>query len=95
MTMPRTVSGQAAISALRPYVKRALTPTILAIEAEAIAPYLAALREADRVLESLAARDATAPWGVPTRADLVQRAQAARGLTAPLLAQQGQTLTSG
>jgi hypothetical protein len=95
MTMPRTVSGQAAISALRPHVKRALTPTILAIEAEAIAPYLSALQEADRVLESLAARDATAPWDAPTRADLVQRAEATRGLTAPLLAQHGQTLTSG
>jgi hypothetical protein len=56
MTTPRTVAGQAAISAMRPYLKRALAPTILAIEAQAIAPYVEALREADRVLESLAAR---------------------------------------
>ena len=41
------------------------TQTILAIEAEAIAPYLEALRGADGVLESLAARDVSAAWDVP------------------------------
>jgi hypothetical protein len=51
MTTPRTVAGQAALSGMRPHVKRALAQTILAIEDEAIAPYLTALREADRVLE--------------------------------------------
>ena len=51
MTTPRTVAGQAALSGMRPHVKRALAHTILAIEAEAIAPYVEALREADRVLE--------------------------------------------
>jgi hypothetical protein len=40
MTTPRTVAGQAAISAMRPYVKRAVAQTIVAIEDEAIAPYL-------------------------------------------------------
>lgn len=37
MTTPRTVAGQAAISAMRPYVKRALAQTIVAIEDEAMA----------------------------------------------------------
>jgi cysteine synthase len=36
MTTPRTVAGQAAISALRPHVKRAIAPTIVAIEDEAM-----------------------------------------------------------
>lgn len=62
MTTPRTVAGQAAISGMRPFVKRALVQTILSIEAEAVAPYLAALCEADRVLESLAGADVAAPW---------------------------------
>ncbi len=85
MTTPRTVSGQAAISALRPYLKRALAPTILAIEAEAIAPYVEALREADRVLESLAARDAASSWDVPSQVDLVKRAEAAHQRVRALL----------
>lgn len=87
MTTPRTVAGQAALSGMRPHVKRALAFTILAIEAEAIAPYVAALREADRVLESLAARDATARWDISSRVDLVKRAEAAHRLVRPLLAQ--------
>ena len=32
MTTPHTVAGQAALSGMRPYVKRALAQTILAIE---------------------------------------------------------------
>ena len=86
MTAPRTVAGQAAISAMRPFVKRALTQTIVAIEDEAIAPYLAALREADRVLESLAAQDPTSTWEAPSRVDFVKRAEAAHRLAGPLLA---------
>lgn len=85
MATPRTVAGQAAISGMRPYVKRALAQTILAIETEAIAPYEAALREADRVLESVAAQDATSTWDGPSRADLVSRAEAAHRLVSPLL----------
>jgi hypothetical protein len=54
---PRTISGQAALSALRPHVRRALLPTIVAIEREAVAPYLAALREADALLAPAAAHD--------------------------------------
>ena len=85
MTTPRTIAGQAALSGMRPYVKRAIAQTILAIEAEAIAPYVEALREADRVLESLAARDAVSGWDRPSRADLVKRAAAAHRLVRPLL----------
>jgi hypothetical protein len=85
MTTPRTVAGQAAISAMRPYVKRALARTILAIEDEAIEPYLEALREADRVLESLAAKDATSTWDGPSRLEIVERAAAAQRLARPLL----------
>jgi hypothetical protein len=53
------------MSAMRPYLKRALVPTFLAIEAEAVAPYVAALEEADRVLDSLAAGDATSAASSP------------------------------
>ena len=86
MTMPRTVAGQAALSGMRPHVKRALAHTILAIETEAIAPCLEALREADRVLESIAARDATSTWDTPSRVDIVRRAELAHRLLGPLLA---------
>jgi len=89
MTTPRTVAGQAAISAMRPYVKRALARSILAIEDEAIEPYLEALREADRVLESLASRDATSAWDRPSRVDVVDRAEAAHRLVSPLLVPHG------
>jgi hypothetical protein len=85
MTTPRTIAGQAALSAMRPYVKRALGQTIVAIEEQAIAPYLEALREADRLLEALAARDAASAWDAAARADLVGRAERARALVAPLL----------
>ena len=64
---------------MRPHVRRALAQTIVAIEDEAVAPYLAALREADGVLAELAA------GGPATTADLVERAAAVRGLAGPLL----------
>jgi hypothetical protein len=87
MTTPRTVAGQAALSGMRPHVKRALVQTILAIEAEAIAPYVEALREVDRLLKYLAARDATSTWDSPVKVDVVMRAEAAHQLVRPLLAQ--------
>jgi hypothetical protein len=90
MTTPRTVAGQAALSGMRPYVKRALGQTIVAIEKEAIAPYLAALREADRVLDSIAARDANSAWDMPAPVELVERAEAAHQLAKPLLSEQRQ-----
>ena len=86
MTTPRTVAGQAAISAMRPYVKRAVAQTIVAIEDEAIAPYLEALRTADGVLKSLVNQDAQSAWEMPDRVELVKRAEAARRLVEPLLA---------
>ena len=86
MTTPRTISGQAALSALRTHFKRAIGQTILAIEAEAIAPYLEALRQADGLLADLAAKDAASTWDVPTRADFVTRAEAAHQRVKPLLA---------
>ena len=75
---PRTIAGQAALSGMPPYVKRALGQTIRTIEEEAIRPYAEALREADRVLADVAAAPA---------ADLAERARAARELAAPLLAE--------
>ena len=85
MAEPHTVAGQAVLSGMRPYVKRALGQTILAIEAEAIAPYLEALREADRVLEFLASQDIASTWDIPARVDFVERAEAAHRLVKPLL----------
>jgi hypothetical protein len=85
MTTPRTVAGQAALSGVRPYVKRALARTIVAIETEAAAPYLEALREADRVLEELLATSAA--LDLPSRVDLVQHAATAHQLVSQLLAQ--------
>jgi hypothetical protein len=85
MTRPRTIAGQAALSGMPPYVKRALGQTILTIEAEATAPYLEALREADQVLADLAAQDAGSDWDPTQKAGFVKRAQAAHQLAAPLL----------
>jgi hypothetical protein len=79
MPTPRTIAGQAWMSGTRPYVRRALEQTIVAIEDEAIGPYLEALREADLVLEALLAKNAT------SNAGLVERAEAARRLAMPLL----------
>ena len=87
MATPRTVAGQAALSGMRPYVKRALGRTITTIEAEAIAPYLDALRDADSVLAELAAWDAPSSGDAAARSDLVKRAEAAHQLATPLLAE--------
>ena len=73
---PRTVSGRAWLSGMRPPHRRAATPLILSIEAEAARPAIAALLEADALLAALAAID-------PGRVDdalvreLIQRARAA------------------
>lgn len=90
MTTPRTVAGQAALSGMRPYVKRALGQTILSIESEAVAPYMDALREVDRVLESVAGADPTATWDGSTRVDFVKRAEAAHRQVRSLLEQPDQ-----
>jgi hypothetical protein len=70
---------------MRPYVKRALGRTIVTIESEAIAPYLRALSDADRVLQELASRDATVTWDSASTVELVQRAEAAHRAARPLL----------
>lgn len=90
MTTPRTVAGQAVLSGMRPYVKRAFAHTILAIEAEAIAPYVEALREADRVLEQVAASNAGSTAEIRADADLAERAEATRQILRPLLVQAAQ-----
>lgn len=87
MTTPRTISGQAAISAMRPHVKRALGTTIVAIEKEAATPYRDALIRADGVLAEIVALEPGAEWDRFTRANLVERAAAARRLAIPLLAE--------
>lgn len=87
MHEPRTISGQASLSATRPHLKRAFAPTIRAIEAEAVAPYAQALKEADRVLADLAARDPALSWDAAARTTLVRRAEAAHQLVSALLAQ--------
>ncbi|TMB56526.1 MAG: hypothetical protein E6J47_04945 [Chloroflexi bacterium] len=81
MTTPRTISGQAILSGMRPHLKRAFGPTVLAIEAEAIAPYVEALRQADLVLAEVA--EIPAGEAPP---DLAQRAQAAHRAASTLLA---------
>lgn len=77
MTTPRTVAGQAALSGMRPHLKRALGRTILAIETQAVAPYREALRElADRAERHV--RD-----GAPGREDpLLEAIRKARALLA-------------
>ena len=89
MTEPRTIAGRAALSAMRPWMKRALGPTIVSIEDEAAAPYLAALRDADGVLAELVAASGSAAGASAPGAtqDLVKRAEAAHKLAAPLLAE--------
>jgi hypothetical protein len=76
----RTVAGQAALSGMRPYVKRALAQTIRRIEDEAARPYAEALRDADEVLAEVSVGEG----------DLAERARAARARAAPLLADVGE-----
>ena len=66
-----------------PYVKRALGQTIRTIEQEAVRPYAEALLEADGVLADVVAGEGAGEGA----ADLAQRARAARGRAAPLLAE--------
>jgi hypothetical protein len=73
---PQTIAGQAWLSGMRPHHRRAATPLILSIEAEAARPALAALLEADAVLAELAAIE---PGRVSDDAvrELINRARAA------------------
>jgi hypothetical protein len=87
---PRTIAGQAALSGMRPHVKRALAQTIRRIEEEAARPYAEALREADAVLAELAGEGAGDGAGEGAGdTDLAERARAARERAAPLLAGPG------
>ena len=87
MTTPRTIAGQAALSGMRTYMKRAFGRAIVRIEMEAVAPYLVALAEADQVLEALTSPDRAPISGAPSEIELVSRAKAARDLARPLLEQ--------
>ena len=89
MTEPRTIAGRAWLSGTRPYVRRALAATIVGIEEEATAPYVAALVAADAVLETLVDIDPGQPVDGTTMRGLIERAEAARRLAAPLLTSQG------
>ena len=86
MTEPRTITGRAWLSGTRPYVRRALAATIVGIEEEATAPYIAALAAADAVLERLVTIDPGGSVDAATRRELSDGAEAARRLAAPQLA---------
>jgi anti-sigma-K factor RskA len=73
---PRTVAGRAWLSGMRPHHRRAATPLVLSIEAEAARAALAALLEVDRVLADLATADADHLRPEALRA-LIDRARAA------------------
>jgi hypothetical protein len=75
--IPRTISGKAWVSGLRPHLRRAVALVVVRLEAEAVAPYEAALREADRALELAIARGAVA--------EVTARAEAARAVARQLL----------
>ena len=64
---PRTLSGRAWISAVKPHIRRGVAPTIVAIEREAAEPYATALGEADAVLAELMGSTAVEA-GLRTRA---------------------------
>jgi len=83
-TEPRTVAARAWLSGMRPHHRRAATPLVASIEAEAARPALAALLEADGVLVDVARID---PDGVSPDAlrELVQRAQATHEHAADVL----------
>ena len=81
---PRTISGQAWLSGMRPHHRRAAAPLVVSIEAEAARPGLTALLEADRVLAQLAAIDPDGVSGDALR-ELVERAREAHEHVADVL----------
>ncbi|HET7726394.1 MAG TPA: hypothetical protein VFK54_03625 [Candidatus Limnocylindrales bacterium] len=58
MSEPRTIEGKAVISSLKPVGRRAIGPTIVAIEREAARPYAELLREADALLAEVERHEA-------------------------------------
>jgi hypothetical protein len=81
---PRTVAGRAWLSGMRPHHRRAATPLVASIEAEAARPALAALLEADGVLAEIAGID---PDRASTDAlrELIERAREAHDHAADVL----------
>ena len=82
---PRTISGRAWLSGMRPHHRRAATPLILSIEREAATPAMEALRVADAVLADIAEIDPARPNAEAFRR-LIGRARAAHEPIEPLLA---------
>ena len=52
---PRTISGRAWSSGLRPHLRRAVSATIVAIEDEAVKPYVEVMRDAQELAVDLRA----------------------------------------
>ena len=86
MRTPRTIAGQAALSGMQPWIKRALGQTIVAIEDEAVGAHEAALLEVNLLLADIAAQDPAVEWESDVRAGFVERAEAARRLVESLTA---------
>ncbi|MBF8289941.1 MAG: hypothetical protein HW391_909 [Chloroflexi bacterium] len=83
---PTTIAGRAALSGMRPHVKRALARTIVAIETEAAAPYVEALREAAAVLAAIAELDETGSGNRSLSLDVAMRALQVHDRASELLA---------
>ena len=64
MSEPRTIEGKAVVSSLKPVVRRAIGPTIVAIEREAARPCAELLREADALLAQV---EEDAAWSARVR----------------------------
>lgn len=64
MSEPRTIEGKAVISSLKPVGRRAIGPTIVAIEREAARPCAELLREADALLAEV---ERQAAWSARIR----------------------------
>jgi hypothetical protein len=84
-TEPRTISGRAWLSGMRPHHRRAAAPLVVSIEREAAKPAIEALRVADAVLGDLVALDQGKPSPEVLRG-LIERARAAQEAAEQLLA---------
>ena len=82
---PRTISGRAWLSGMRPHHRRAATPLIVSVEREAAKPAIEALRAADAVLADLVALDPAKP-SPDALSELIARARAAQEAAEQLLA---------
>ena len=84
-TEPRTISGRAWLSGMRPHHRRATAPLVVSIEREAAKPAIEALRVADAVLGDLVAIDPAKP-SPASLSELIGRARAAQEAAEQLLA---------